>query len=54
MLAAGLDECRAIGLKRILLCCKPRNEASRRVILTNGGQPDGHRHGEDRYWIELS
>jgi predicted acetyltransferase len=54
MLAAGLDECRAIGLKRVLLCCDPSNEASRRVILANGGRPDGRRHGEDRYWIELN
>jgi predicted acetyltransferase len=53
MLAAALDECRAIGLQRILLCCAPDNEASRRVIVTNGGRPDGQRHGEDRYWIEL-
>jgi predicted acetyltransferase len=53
MLAAALDECRAIGLARILLCCTPENEASRRVILTNGGEADGHRHGEDRFWIDL-
>jgi predicted acetyltransferase len=54
MLAAALDECRAIGLQRVLLCCAPENEASRRVIVTNGGLPDGRRHGEDRYWIELA
>lgn len=53
MLAAALDECRAIGLERVLLCCAPDNEGSRRVILSNGGVADGHRHGEDRYWIEL-
>jgi predicted acetyltransferase len=53
MLAAALDECWAIGLQRVLLCCAPDNEPSRRVIVSNGGQPDGHRHGEERYWIEL-
>lgn len=53
MLADGLVLCRAIGLQQVLLCCAPANEASRRVIATNGGRPDGHRHGEDRYWIEL-
>jgi len=53
MLTAALDQCRAIGLHRVLLCCAPDNEASRRVIVTNGGRPDGHRHGEGRYWIEL-
>jgi hypothetical protein len=51
--ATALDHCRAIGLHRILLCCSPDNEASRRVIVTNGGRPDGHRHGENRYWIEI-
>lgn len=54
MLAAGLEECRAIGLDRVLLCCAPENEASRKVILANGGQPDGIRHGEDRFWIDTT
>lgn len=54
MLAVGLEECRSIGLERALLCCAPGNEASRRVILGNGGRPDGHRHEEDRFWIELT
>jgi predicted acetyltransferase len=53
MLAAGLDECRALGLSRVLLSCLPDNEGSRRVILANGGQPDGRADGEDRFWIEL-
>jgi len=54
MLRAGLDQCRALGLDRALLCCDPDNEASRRSILRNGGRPDGHRHGEDRFWIDLA
>jgi predicted acetyltransferase len=54
MLAAGLQQCRELGLPRVLLCCAPENEASRRVILVNGGRPDGARHGEDRFWIDLS
>ena len=54
MLAAGLEQCRALNLTRVLLCCAPDTEGSRRVILANGGQPDGRRHGEDRYWIELA
>jgi predicted acetyltransferase len=53
MLAAGLVECRRLGLERVLLTCAPGNEASRRVILANGGVPDGHRYGEDRFWISL-
>jgi predicted acetyltransferase len=39
-LAAGLAECEHLGLSRVLLTCTPDNEASRRVILANGGVPD--------------
>jgi predicted acetyltransferase len=53
MLAAGLDECRRLGLGRVLLTCEQHNEASRKVILVNGGTPDGSRQGEDRFWIDL-
>jgi predicted acetyltransferase len=53
MLAAGLAECEHLGLDRVLLTCDPDNEASRRVILANGGQADGRARGEDRYWITL-
>jgi predicted acetyltransferase len=54
MLAAGLDEARRLGLDRVLLTCDPDNEPSQRVILANGGVPDGQAHGEDRFWISLS
>lgn len=53
MLAAGLVECRRLGLDRVLLSCEPDNEASRKVILANGGVPDGRQQGEDRFWIDL-
>ena len=53
MLAAGLDECRRIGLRHVLLTCRADNEPSRKVILANGGVPDGRRGGEDRFWISL-
>ncbi len=53
MLAAGLAECRQLGLSRVLLTCDPDNEASRRVILANGGVPDGRQRGEDRFWITI-
>ena len=52
MLAAGLTDCHRLGL--VLLTCAVDNEPSRRVILANGGVPDGQRRGEDRFWIELS
>lgn len=53
MLAAGLDECRRVGLDRALLTCDPDNVASARVILANGGVPAGRPRGEDRFWIDL-
>lgn len=49
MLAAGLVECRRLGLERVLLTCAADNEPSRRVIIANGGVRDGR----DRYWITL-
>jgi predicted acetyltransferase len=54
MLAAGLAECARLGLSRVLLTCASDNEASRRVIIANGGVPDGRRRGEDRFWITLT
>lgn len=53
MLAAGLAECRRLGVDRVLLTCAPGNIASRKVILANGGVPDGRARGEDRYWIRI-
>lgn len=54
MLANGLAECRALGIERALVTCSVENEPSRRVILANGGTPDGARQGEDRFWIDLT
>jgi predicted acetyltransferase len=53
MLAAGLVECRRLGIDHVLLTCDADNEPSRRVILSNGGVPDGRMRGEDRFWISL-
>jgi predicted acetyltransferase len=54
MLAEGLQRCRELGLGLVLLTCRADNEASRRVILANGGVPDGPADGEDRFWITLA
>lgn len=56
MLSTGLVECArlGLGLSRVLLTCSHDNEASRLVILANGGVPDGRARGEDRFWISLS
>ena len=53
MLAEGLERARRLGLRRVLLTCAADNVPSRRVILANGGRPDGRRRGEDRFWIDL-
>lgn len=54
MLAAGLGECRRLGIDEILVTCDADNEPSRRVIRSNGGVPDGRRQGEDRFWIKTA
>ena len=60
ILRDALPLCRAIGLERVLVCCKVENEASRKVILKNGGVYDATvtepRRGValERYWIDLT
>ena len=59
MLHDALALCPAFGLYRVLVCCKVDNNASRRVILKNGGIYDKTvtepRQGVslERYWIWL-
>jgi len=59
MLKAALPLCRELGLERVLITCSETNEASRRVILNNGGiyestlSEPGKTAGTERYWIEL-
>ncbi len=53
MLAAGLVECRELGIGQVLLTCGRGNEPSRKVILANGGLPDGRKGDEDRFWIRI-
>jgi predicted acetyltransferase len=40
MLALSLDQCRKIGLKKILLTCEESNDPSIKVITQNGGVLD--------------
>jgi predicted acetyltransferase len=59
ILRLALEKMRRLGIGRALLTVNPQNIRSRRVILTNGGIPDGL--GTDpvtdeiveRFWIEL-
>ncbi len=52
MLAEGLRLAADLGIERALLTVAPENAWSRRVVLANGGEPDGrNEEGEDRFWI---
>lgn len=53
MLAEGLDQCRGIGLSRVLLTCSPANRASIRVIEANAGVLSEARNDLNYYWIRL-
>lgn len=59
MLKAALPLCRDLGMDRVLITCSEANEASRRVIVKNGGiyestlSEPGKSTGTERYWIEL-
>jgi predicted acetyltransferase len=59
ILALALEECRRLGLRRVLVTCLEDNVASARIIEANGGElenviadPAG-RGALRRYWIAL-
>ena len=60
MLALALPECRRMEIFDVLVCCLAENEASRRVILANGGEYEStviEPHEQlrvERYWIHLA
>lgn len=58
-LKLSLNECKKIGLSRVLLGCYKDNIASSRIIIKNGGklesefiEPETHKVIQ-KYWIEL-
>lgn len=59
LLRATLAEARKLKLRRVLLTCDKRNEASAKTILGNGGVLDGEELMPEydcvvcRYWIDL-
>ena len=58
MLDGCLRRAAALGMRRVLITCSPSNLASRRTILSCGGQLENvlpSRSGQpvERYWIEL-
>lgn len=59
VLALGLEKCKELKLKKVLITCKDTNIASRKCILANGGQYEDTRRIEEdnlnleRYWIDI-
>lgn len=59
MLRDCLKICKKANLQQVLITCREDNEASRRVILANGGEYENTVYAEskdltiERYWISL-
>lgn len=57
MIALALEECRALGLNRVLMVCNRNNVGSARSIINNGGVLENEvvvdGVTEQRYWIQL-
>lgn len=57
MIALALEECKKLGIDKVLMCCDKSNIGSAKSIIKNGGvlenevEEDGHI--EQRYWIQL-
>lgn len=57
MIALALDECKKLGINKVLMCCNKDNIGSAKSIINNGGvlenevEEDGHI--VQRYWIQL-
>ena len=58
MIALGLEECKKLGISRVLMVCKKENTGSAKSIINNGGILENELEKEDgtvmqRYWITL-
>lgn len=57
IIALGLEECRKLGIDRVLICCAKDNIASAKSIQRNGGilENEVDKDGvlSQRYWIDL-
>jgi predicted acetyltransferase len=59
ILGLGLEKCKVLGLKRVLVTCKDKNLASRKCIMANGGVYEDTKYWKaekeniERYWIEI-
>ena len=57
MIALALEECKKLGIYRVLMCCDKDNIGSAKSIIRNGGvlenEVEEDRHLGQRYWIQL-
>ena len=57
MIALALEECKKIGIDRILMCCDKDNPASAKTIIKNQGVLENEVMDDgnlvQRYWIEI-
>ena len=57
MLSLALEECRKMGMRRVLVTCDKENAASARTIRANGGvlenEVEAGGRTTQRYWIAL-
>lgn len=58
MVSLALEECRRLGIKKVLMVCDKNNIGSARSIIKNGGVLENEQlvDGvvEQRYWIDLA
>ncbi|GGF37342.1 hypothetical protein GCM10011519_08580 [Marmoricola endophyticus] len=54
MLAAALPVAHDLGIDPALVTCDTDNEASRRTIVSNGGELEDQRGGKLRFWVPTS
>lgn len=57
MISLALDECKKMGIQRVLMVCNKENAGSAKSIRNNGGVLENEivvdGVVEQRYWIEL-
>ena len=57
MIALALEECKKLGIHKVLMCCDKENVALAKSIIHNGGvlenEVEEKGHLEQRYWIQL-
>ena len=57
MIALALEECKKLGINRVLMCCDKENIGSAKSIIRNGGVLQNEiaddNHIAQRYWIQL-